>query len=258
MEPLEQEYEGIFQINLTRPEARNAIGRQLLRELVEALTMVRRERATRCLILRSSVPNAFCAGADLKERAGMTQQETSEFVSELRQAFSSVQALPMPTVAIVNGFALGGGAELALACDFRICGPAAMFAFPEVRLGIIPGAGGTQLLPRLVGRTKAKELIFTGRRVDAQEAFQIGLADYVVQQEDEADSRGLQLARDIAQGAPIALRMAKAAINQGMDVDLQTAYALEHSYYSQVIPTQDRLEGLRAFKEKREPVFQGT
>ncbi|CAL8464530.1 g4065 [Coccomyxa elongata] len=245
-------------MTLTRHEARNAIGRQLLRELWEAINMVKLERTTRCVVVRSAVPNVFCAGADLKERATMTQQETSEFVTNLRGAFSAVEALPMPTIAIINGYAMGGGAELALACDFRVCGAAAQFAFPETRLGIIPGAGGTQLLPRIVGRTKAKELIFTGRRVNADEAAHMGLADYTVADGDDAEARGLQLARDIAQGGPIALRMAKSAINRGIEVDLQTGYALENSYYAQVIPTNDRLEGLRAFAEKRQPVFTGT
>lgn len=162
----------------------------------------------------------------------------------------------MPTIAAVDGFALGGGAELALACDLRVCGHSAQFAFPETRLGIIPGAGGTQRLPRLVGATKAKELIFTCKRVDTQEALKIGLADHA-SEEASSEEAALKLAREIAQAGPLALRMAKKAIIHGMQVDLHTGLRLEEAYYAQVIPSKDRLEGLQAFAEKRQPQFTG-
>jgi methylglutaconyl-CoA hydratase len=165
LEPLDGENEGVFFLSLSRPEARNSIGRQFLRELKECLYTVAQERTTRCVVVRSTVPGVFCAGADLKERAVMSQAETAQFVRELREAMNQLDTLPMPTVAVVDGFALGGGAELALACDVRVAGRDAQFAFPETRLGIIPGAGGTQRLPRIVGTSRAKELIFTGRWV---------------------------------------------------------------------------------------------
>ncbi|KAK9818229.1 hypothetical protein WJX72_009082 [[Myrmecia] bisecta] len=224
VEPLDNENEGIFLLSLTRPDAKNAIGRQLLH---------------------------------LKERAAMTQQEAAEFVTDLRATFNAVEALPMPTVAVVDGYALGGGAELALACDLRVSGAAAQFAFPETRLGIIPGAGGTQRLPRVVGRTRAKELIFTGRRINAQEAVDIGLVDFLAEEGASAEQRGLQLARDIAKAGPIALRMAKSAINQGSEVNLQAGLQMEEAMYARVLGTQDRLEGLKAFAEKRTPQFTG-
>ncbi|GLC57629.1 hypothetical protein PLESTB_001247800 [Pleodorina starrii] len=180
VEPLSGAHEGVSVISLSRPAARNAIGRQLLRELAEALDTVRQERTTRCVLVRSVVPGVFCAGADLKERATMSQSEAAEFVSRIRRTFTELQDLPMPTVAVVEGLALGGGAELALACDIRVMGSDASMAFPEAQLGIIPGAGGTQRLPRIVGASRAKELIFTGRRVSGAEALALQLADHVV------------------------------------------------------------------------------
>lgn len=187
----------------------------------------------------------------------MSQQEASAFVQELRNAFAAVADLPMPTIAAVDGFALGGGAELALACDLRVCGRDAQFAFPETRLGIIPGAGGTQRLPRLLGRSRAKELIFTGRRVDAHEALRIGLVDHFAD-EPSCVEAALALARDVAAAGPIALRQAKAAMDWGMDCgDVNTGLKIEGSCYAQVLPTKDREEGLRAFVEKRPPQFRG-
>lgn len=174
----------------------------------------------------------------------------------------------MPTIAVVDGYALGGGAELALAADLRVVGPDAVFAFPETRLGIIPGAGGTQRLPRLVGAARAKELVFTARRVGAGEAVAIGLAevaalaargaaDASTPRVSAADARALALARDIAQAAPLALRAAKAAVGGGADVGIAAGLRLEAACYAALIPTADRAEGLCAFAERRRPVFTG-
>ncbi|KAG2435095.1 hypothetical protein HXX76_007182 [Chlamydomonas incerta] len=256
VEPLSGAHEGVSVISLSRPAARNAIGRQLLRELAEALDTVRQERTTRCVLVRSVVPGVFCAGADLKERAGMTQSEAAEFVSRIRRTFSELQDLPMPTVAVVEGLALGGGAELALACDMRVMGSGAVIAFPEAQLGIIPGAGGTQRLPRIVGASRAKELIFTGRRVGGEEAQKLMLADHVVP-DDQVYNRALQLAEQIVRSAPLSLRQAKAAVNRGLEVDLHTGLAMEEALYAQLLPTKDRLEGLKAFAEKRKPAYTG-
>ncbi|KAH7621499.1 hypothetical protein Ndes2526B_g03840 [Nannochloris sp. 'desiccata'] len=256
LEPLDSPNDGIFLLSLTRSEAKNAIGKQLLKELQEAINNLRQENSTRCVVIRSTATGVFCSGADLKERAAMSQQESALFVQDLRATFSALAALPMPTIAAVDGFALGGGAELALACDLRVCSRNAQFAFPETRLGIIPGAGGTQRLPRIVGSTRAKELIFTGRRVDAPEALRIGLVDHFAD-EDNSETAALSLARDVAAAAPIALRMAKAAVDWGLETDVQTGLRIEEACYAQVLPTKDRLEGLKAFKEKRSPNFQG-
>lgn len=257
VEPLSDQDEGISVLSLNRPAAKNALGRQLLRELAESLDLLRQERTTRCLIFRSLVPGAFCVGADLKERAAMTQHEAAEFVSLLRRTFTEIEALPMPTIAVIEGYALGGGAELALACDLRVAdGEAAVMAFPEARLGIIPGAGGTQRLPRLVGPSKAKELIFTAQRISAPAASAMGLVDHLTEA-GGAFPRALALARDIAQAAPLSLRLAKSAIVQGLDVDMHIGLKMEESFYAQLIPSKDRLEGLRAFAEKRTPRFTG-
>lgn len=256
LEPLDGPNEGIFWLTLCRPDARNAIGRQFLRELRECLATVAQERTTRCVVVRSTVPGVFCAGADLKERAGMSAAEAATFVRELRETFGQLDALPMPTVACVDGFALGGGAELALACDIRVCGRDTQFAFPETRLGIIPGAGGTQRLPRIVGTSRAKELVYTGRRVDVHDAVKMGLATHIAE-ESGAEEAALRVAREIAQGGPVALRLAKAAISLGSELDLSSGLRVEEACYAQVIPTKDRLEGLAAFAEKRQPRFTG-
>jgi len=167
------------------------------------------------------------------------------------------QALPIPTIAVIEGAALGGGLELALSCDLRICGENAVLGMPETGLAIIPGAGGTQRLPRIVGRSRAKELILTGRRCDAAEAVMMGLANYCVPA-GEAYQKALDIAREITQKGPLGIRMAKKAINQGMEVaDMSSALAVEGECYEQLLHTQDRLEALVAFAEKRKPVYKG-
>lgn len=186
----------------------------------------------------------------------MSPCEVREFVNSLRSTFLSFEALSIPTIAIVEGAAFGGGLELALSCDLRICGENATFSLPETGLAIIPGAGGTQRLPRIVGKSRAKELIFTGRRFDAVEAVTMGVVNYCVPA-GEAYKRALELAQEINQKGPLAIRMAKKAINQGMEVDLSAGLAVEEECYEQVLHTQDRLEGLAAFAEKRKPVYTG-
>lgn len=198
VEPLGGAHEGVSLLTLDRPDARNALGRQLVRELFECIDTLRQERTTRAVLLRSAVPGCFSAGADLKERASMTAREAAECVSSLRRLAGALAALPMPTLAVVEGYALGGGAELALACDLRVASASASLAFPEARLGIIPGAGGTQRLPRLVGLAAAKELVFTGRRVGGEEAAGLRLVDHCVA-DGKAMERALEISKDIAQ-----------------------------------------------------------
>lgn len=186
----------------------------------------------------------------------MTKPEVAAFVHGLRSAFSGLSSLPMPTIAAIEGAALGGGLEMALACDFRIAGADALLGLPETGLAIIPGAGGTQRLPRVVGIPRAKELIFTGRRLRAAEAAAIGLVDHAVPA-GGAMERALALAREILPNGPVAVRMAKRAIDLGMQGDLASGMGVEEACYAQIIPTQDRLEGLKAFVEKRKPVYKG-
>ena len=247
---------GILLLGLERPEAKNALGRQLLQEIQKALAGIADDLSIRVVILHSLVPGVFCAGADLKERAGMTQEEATAFVKKLRATFTALECLPMPTLAVIEGAALGGGLELALACDLRVVGGSAKLGLPETSLAIIPGAGGTQRLPRLIGRARAKELIFTARRFGAAEALHYGLADRITESGKALES-ALELAREILPNGPIALRAAKEAIDRGLDLDRVGGLSIEEACYAKVIPTKDRLEGLAAFKETRKPKYRG-
>lgn len=228
--------------------------------MAAAIEEVKHDNSVRAVILRSEVPGIFCAGADLKERAKMQPSEVGPFVSKARSLINELGNLPMPTIAVLDGAALGGGLEMALACDIRIAASSAKMGLVETKLAIIPGAGGTQRLPRTVGVSMAKELIFSGRVVDGTEAKTIGLVSHVVEQNEAGDAayhRALSLAKEFLPQGPIAVRLAKLAINQGMEVDLKTGLEIEEACYAQVIPTKDRIEGITAFKEKRLPRYTG-
>ena len=256
VEALDGQDHGIVRLGLDRPASKNALGRQLMAEFRGVLERLRGDRSARVVLVHSLVDGVFCAGADLKERAGMAQSEVDSFVRGLRSAFTALEDLPMPTIAVIEGAALGGGLELALACDLRVVGADALLGLPETGLAIIPGAGGTQRLPRLIGRSRAKELIFTGRRITGDEAGRLGLADHAVPA-GQAMDRALSLAREILPKGPLALRAAKAAIHGGMGMDRDSGMAWERACYGQVISTKDRLEGLKAFQENRKPVYRG-
>ncbi|KAL9681089.1 hypothetical protein QQ045_012870 [Rhodiola kirilowii] len=254
--PLVDLDKGIVEVRLDRPEAKNAIGKEMLRGFKHHLEMISKDTSANVVLLRSWVPKVFCAGADLKERRSMDASEVHSFVNSLRSTFSFLEALQVPTIAVIEGAALGGGLEMALSCDLRICGENAILGLPETGLAIIPGAGGTQRLPRLVGKSTAKELIFTGRRVTGKEALTLGLVNYCTPS-GEAHSKALEIARNINEKGPLALRMAKRAINKGLEVDMESALELEEDCYEQLLNTKDRLEGLAAFAEKRKPVYKG-
>ncbi|KAJ4957307.1 hypothetical protein NE237_014090 [Protea cynaroides] len=256
MERLSGSDSGIIEVNLDRPGAKNAIGKDMLRGLQLILEDINKDPSANVAMICSSVPRVFCAGADLKERRTMNASEVQFFVNSLRSTFSSLQALHVPTIAVIEGAALGGGLEMALSCDLRICGEEAVFAMPETGLAIIPGAGGTQRLPRVVGRSVAKELIFTGRKINGRDAISMGLVNYCVPS-GGAYQRALEIARDINQKGPLAIRMAKRAIDGGIEIDLPSALELEEECYEKVLNTQDRLEGLAAFAEKRKPRYKG-
>jgi methylglutaconyl-CoA hydratase len=256
LERLEGKDAGIILLGLDRPAAKNALGRQLMAEFRQALTDLRSDPAVRVVVVHSLVPGVFCAGADLKERAGMSQVEASAFVQGLRAAFTELEDLPMPVIAALDGAAFGGGLELALAADLRVAGGDAIMGLVETALAIIPGAGGTQRLPRLIGASRAKELIFTARRIGAAEAERLGLVDRVVAAGGALDA-ALALAREILPNGPVALRMAKQAVNRGLQLGRNSGLAFEQACYAQVIPTKDRLEGLAAFREKRKPQYRG-
>uniref|UniRef100_A0A674MDQ0 AU RNA binding protein/enoyl-CoA hydratase n=1 Tax=Takifugu rubripes TaxID=31033 RepID=A0A674MDQ0_TAKRU len=251
---------GIVVVGINRPKAKNAISKNLVKLMFEAVQDIKKNNKVRSVIICSVVPGIFCAGADLKERAKMQQSEVGPFVSKARALISEIGNLPMPTIAAIDGSALGGGLEMALSCDIRIASSTAKMGLVETKLAIIPGAGGTQRLPRLINTSLAKELIFAARVVDGSEASRLGLVSHAVEQNsvgDAAYQQALELAREINPQGPIAVRMAKLAINQGMEVDLSTGLAIEEACYAQVIPTKDRLEGLAAFKEKRLPNYKG-
>ncbi|XP_037355187.1 enoyl-CoA hydratase domain-containing protein 2, mitochondrial isoform X3 [Talpa occidentalis] len=233
--------QGITEILMNRPRARNALGNVFVSELLEALAQLREDQQVRVLLFRSAVKGVFCAGADLKEREQMSETEVGVFVQRLRGLMNEIAAFPAPTIAAMDGFALGGGLELALACDLRV-------------------AGGTQRLPRCLGVALAKELIFTGRRLSGMQAQALGLVNHAVPQNEEGNAayhRARALAQEILPQAPIAVRLGKVAIDQGMEVDIASGMVIEGLCYAQNIPTQDRLEGMAAFREKRPPKFVG-
>jgi len=253
---LTEEKNGILTLTLNRPEVMNAFNFPLLKALREQIEAVRFRPQVRVIIITGAGEKAFCSGADLKERVSLSDVQVREYIMTIRNLFTSIEELSKPVIAAVNGVALGGGTELALASDLRIASQTATMGLTETRLAIIPGGGGTQRLPRLIGRGKAKELIFTGRRVDAREALQIGLVNKIC---DPADllTESLKMAAMICETGPIAIEQAKYAINHGLDTDIHTGLAIESNAYWITIPTQDRQEGLAAFKEKRKPLYKG-
>jgi enoyl-CoA hydratase/carnithine racemase len=243
-------------LTLNRPRVMNCLNFDLLYALKNTIDAIQYKSDIRCVIITGAGEKSFCAGADLKERATLAPDKVKEFILTIRNLLTAIQNLPLPVIAAVNGIALGGGTELALASDIRIAADTASMGLTEAKLAIIPGGGGTQRLPRIIGVAKAKELIFTGRRVDAKEALDIGLVNQVVPQESLLDA-AMEMADMIAQTGPIAVEMAKYAIDKGIETDLATGLAIESNAYRVTIPTEDRVEGLTAFREKRKPVYKG-
>jgi enoyl-CoA hydratase/carnithine racemase len=249
---VERPGEFVAEIVMDRPEALNAVSTVQARLLAQACIDVVADAGVRAVVLSSALPRAFSVGADLKERAGFDDEQMLQHRVEMRSAFAAVLALPVPAVAAVEGWALGGGCELALACDLVVGSETAVFALPEVTLGLVPGGGGTQLLPRRVGWPRAAELIFTGRRVAAAEAAHLGLVDRVVGA-GEARSSALSWASAIATGSPVALRNAKRALADGYGMALAEALEVEDAAWHRTATSADRREGIAAFNEKRAP-----
>ncbi|MBL0277892.1 MAG: enoyl-CoA hydratase/isomerase family protein [Anaeromyxobacter sp.] len=235
---------------------RNSLTMALLQDAAGLLERAAADRALRVVVLTGAGGRAFCAGADLKERAAMADAQVADFHRALRALLDGLEALPQVVVAALNGAALGGGLELALACDLRVAAEGALMGLPEVGLGIIPGGGGTQRLPRLIGAGRALDLILTGRRVGAAEALAMGLVTAVAPAA-RLGEEALALAHRVAANAPVSLRQAKRAVAEGRHLPLAEALDLEHRLYQACLPTQDRQEALRAFAEKRPPVFTG-
>lgn len=253
---LTENRDGVLLLTLNRPQSMNSLNRELLAALAEEVKAIAFDPAVRVVVITGAGEKAFCSGADLKERATMNPVEVKQYIFNIRNTFTMVENLPKPVIAAVNGFAFGGGTELAMASDIRIAAPTAVMGLTETSLGIIPGAGGTQRLARLVGKGKAKELIFLAQRLKAAEALEIGLVNRVAAAGKLLDE-ALEMAAKIKQNAPVALEMAKYAINYGSEIDLGSGLALESNCYAVTIPTKDRQEGLLAFREKRKPVYTG-
>ncbi len=247
---------GVVVITLSRPEVMNSLNFSLLNGLSSKVKELKFNSEVRVIIITGSGKKAFCSGADLKERATLSPNKVKEYIFTIRNLFTEIEQLNKPVIAAINGIALGGGTELALASDIRVISKTAMMGLTETRLAIIPGAGGTQRLPRLVGKGKAKELIFTGRKVGAEEAMRIGLVNHVSPY-DKLMGTCMEIANQICETGPIAIEQAKYAINCGSEVDIYTGLAIESNAYWVCIPTKDRIEGLTAFKEKRKPVYRG-
>ena len=248
--------DAIVTVEMHRPEALNAMNTAMGRELLHCFEGLFWDKQTRAVILTGAGDKAFCVGGDLKERQGMSDEAWREQHVIFEQAAFRVLRCPHPVIAAVEGFAMGGGCELAVLADFVIASDTAVFAVPEVTRGIFPGIGGTQLLPRTVGAPFAKEMIFTGRRVLAAEAKAVGLVNHLVAA-GQARARALEIAATIARNGPIAVRQAKKAIAWGAETDLETGMMLAIEAYNITVHTEDRLEGVRAFNERRAPEFKG-
>ena len=254
---LKEVSEGVALLTLNRPAVMNSFNFALLHALKNEIDQLDSDPEIRVIIITGAGDKAFAAGADLKERLTYTPAQVKEFIFTIRNLFTQIEYMRKPVIAAVNGVALGGGTELAMACDIRIASMTASMGQTETRLAIIPGAGGTQRLPRLVGKGIAKELIFTGRRVGAEEALRIGLVNKICEPQNLLDE-ARAMAAMICETGPIAIEQAKYAINYGMETDLHTGLAIESNAYWVCIPTEDRLEGLAAFREKRKPNYKGV
>ncbi|AET68504.1 enoyl-CoA hydratase/carnithine racemase [Desulfosporosinus orientis DSM 765] len=249
-----EEYLATLYIN--RPKALNALNSEALFELETAVRDIRSDSNIKVMIITGAGDKAFVAGADITFMVPLTSDE-GRFFSDLgERVMRQIELLEKPVIAAINGFALGGGCELAMACDIRLASETAVFALPEVGLGIIPGFGGTQRLPRLIGEGRAKELTFTANKINAQEAFRIGLVNNVYPP-DQLMDEAKNLAKKIAANAPLAVGYAKHAINKGLQVDIDTAMSIESDIFGLCCATIDKIEGMSAFVEKRKPKFEG-
>ncbi len=246
----------VITVVLNRPEQHNAMNTAMGEDLLACFDALARDPDARAVVFTGAGDKAFCAGGDLKERNGMTDEAWRAQHVIFEQAALRVLRCPIPVIAAVEGFALAGGCELAILSDFIVASETAVFGVPETTLGIFPGIGGTQLLPRILGAPLAKELIFTGRRLKAEEAKAVGLINHLVPA-GQARAKAAEVAATIAKNGPIAVRQAKKAIAYGSETDLETAMILAIEAYNATVVTEDRLEGVRAFNEKRKPEFKG-
>lgn len=253
---LEQPDSGLYLLTVSRPRALNALNPETLDELTRAVAEVASDAHARVLLVTGAGDKAFVAGADIAAMQSYTPEEARAFSAQGMALMHAIEALPIPVIALVNGYALGGGCELAMSCDWILAADKAVFGQPEVKLGVPPGFGGTQRLPRLVGRAMALELLTTGRQVSAEEALAIGLATHVYPAAD-LRTRGFEMARLVAGNSPVAVRLAKQCAHRGLDLDLANACLLETQSMALAFSTADQKEGMRAFLEKRPADFKG-
>lgn len=248
--------ENIGVITINRPKAANALNQPLLMSLKKQLEEINKQTDLRCLLLTGEGIKAFSAGADLKERENMSEKEVKEYVQLISDVVTAVENTRIPTIAVMNGIAYGGGLELALGCDLRIASEDIEVALPETSLGIIPGGGGTQRLTRLIGIGQTKKLIFGAKPISSYEAHTLGMIEEITERHYLLTD-ALNWAETIANNAPIAIQQAKLAINQSINTTINEGLKVEQECYHKIISTEDRLEGLRAFKEKRKPKYMG-
>ena len=246
----------IAYVTINREEALNCFNYETLHQLQEVTDSISLDQEVRAVIFTGAGDKSFSAGADLKERKTLNETEVRRNVKAIRDAFNSIASLPQPTIAAVNGYAFGGGFELMIACDFSIAAEGVKMGLTETSWAIIPGAGGTQRLPRLVGEMKAKELIFTARKIHSRRRSRTRYC-FKSREKGKSTCACEQLAYDMMKNGPVAIKQAKYAITQGMNTDLQTGLAIESKAYELIIPTEDRMEALHAFSEKRSPLFMG-
>ncbi|MHB8767216.1 MAG: enoyl-CoA hydratase-related protein [Deferrisomatales bacterium] len=247
---------GIYRLTVNRPRALNALNAQTLDELAAAVAEVGADPGARVLLVTGAGDKAFVAGADISEMKGFTAAEAKAFSLKGLRTFRSLETLPLVTIAVVHGYCLGGGCELAMSCDWILASDQAVFGQPEVNLGVTPGFGGTQRLTRLVGRAVALELVTAARQIKADEALRLGLVNHVYPAGALADE-ALKLARTVASKGPVAVRLAKEAVQRGQDLDLENACVLESDAFALCFATADQVEGMGAFLEKRKASFQG-
>jgi enoyl-CoA hydratase len=252
---LETRDEHVLVVTLNRPQVLNALNTQMGKDQLDLWSRLAADPGGwRCVVLTGAGDRAFCAGADLKERDGMTETVWRAQHEIFERAFMALMELPLPVIAAVNGAAFGGGLEMALACDFIYAAKTARMALSETRLGLMPGGAGTQNLPRAAGERRAKELIMTAQPFDAQQGYEWGIVNRVC---ENVLQDALTTAGAIAENAPLAVRQAKKSVHYGLQMDLLTGYRFEIEAYNQLVGTEDRKEGVRAFNEKRKPRFQG-
>jgi enoyl-CoA hydratase len=247
---------GVGMITINRPKALNALNYDTLQDLSDIFDQMTGDDTVKTVIITGSGEKSFVAGADITAMLPMSAVEGRKWAKFAQGIFNKIENFPRPVIAAVNGFALGGGCELAMACDIRIASEKAKFGQPEVSLGIPPGFGGTQRLPRLVGKGRAKELLFTGDMIDAAEAYRIGLVNQVTKPEALLD-KAKSMAQKIMSRGPVAVELCKAAVNEGLDVDLESGVAFEAEIFGLCFATADQKEGMSAFVEKRKAVFTG-